>query len=168
MADQPNIVLVGFMGTGKTTVGKLLAERLKMEFLDMDDIIENETGKKISQIFKDDGEPYFRELERKLVIRLATKKGLVIATGGGIVLDRQNIKDFSATGRVICLSADPELILQRVGTENHRPLLDNKQKAQKILDILATRQSLYDAIAIQIDTSHLKPEQVVNQIIERI
>ncbi len=110
-----NIVLVGFMGTGKTSVGLSLAERLDLTFLDMDDIIVEREGRSIPEIFDKDGEEYFRALERAIVRELAGKDGLVVATGGGVVLNRDNVDDFERTGLLVCLSASPEVILARVG-----------------------------------------------------
>ena len=164
MSAQRNIVLIGFMGTGKTTVGKILADRLNMKFLDMDDIIEEREGKSISRIFAEDGEARFRELERDLARELAAKEGLVIGAGGGVVLDKDNVRDFSGSGVVVCLSALPEIILKRVENESHRPLLKGDKK-EKILGILAARRELYNAIPHQIDTSHLTPDEVAEKIL---
>ena len=120
------------MGTGKTSVGKLLAGKLGMSFVDMDDVIEKQEGKSISRIFAEDGEPHFRSLERKLVRELSLKKGLVIGAGGGVVLNHYNIKDFSSTGLVVCLTAEPETILERVAKDTNRPLLAEGNQLEKI------------------------------------
>lgn len=165
MKTDSNIVLVGFMGTGKTTVGKRLAERLNMTFLDMDDVIEERQGKSIPRIFAEEGEPFFRSLERNLVHELSVKTGLVIGAGGGIVLNPDNIRDYSRTGLVICLSATPEIILERVAGETHRPLLAGGNKMKKIVDILESRRKFYNAIPCQVDTTELNIEQVVDRII---
>jgi len=138
--QKQNIVLVGFMGTGKTCVGKLLAGKLGMSFVDMDDVIEKQEGKSISLIFAEDGEPYFRKLERKLVRELSCKKDLVIGAGGGVVLNRYNIEEFSCTGRVVCLTAEPETILERVTKDTHRPLLAEGNKLEKIKTLLERRK----------------------------
>jgi len=160
-----NIALIGFMGTGKTSVGKRVAEQLEMTFLDMDDIIVERQGKDISRIFAEDGEPFFRQLERDLVGELAQRDGLVIATGGGVVLNDGNIADFRSSGVVICLSADPDIILERVTQETHRPLLEGDEKIRRILEILQARQGLYNAIPHQIDTTHLTVDEVVAQVV---
>ncbi|MBU0678374.1 MAG: shikimate kinase [Verrucomicrobia bacterium] len=160
-----NIVLVGFMGTGKTTVGRIVADRLGRELVDMDTIIEERETRAISDIFAQDGEPYFRDLERALTQELAGRQNLVITAGGGIVLNPDNIRDFSVTGLVVCLRADPDEILRRVQAEDHRPLLENGDKANRIRDILADRQPLYDAIAHQIDTTSLSPEGTAREIV---
>ena len=123
-----NIVLVGFMGTGKTVVGKAVAEEVGMTFLDMDVVIEEREGRKISDIFAEDGEPYFRSLERKLIQELSDGSGLVIATGGGIVLNPENISDFNKSSLVVCLSLDPDIIMQRLLSDTTRPLLQGDDK----------------------------------------
>jgi shikimate kinase len=161
-----NIILVGFMGTGKTTVGRLLARRFRMTFLDMDDVIEEREGRKISAIFADSGEAYFRKVERDLVQELSQKSELVIGTGGGIVLNPDNITDYSRSGLVVCLHAAPEVILRRVETQSHRPLLEGGEKRRRILDILETRRPLYAAIPHQVDTTALTPEEVAARIAE--
>jgi len=100
-----NIILVGFMGTGKTVTGRVLAEQTGLELVDMDSIIEARAGKAISEIFAADGEAAFRAMERELVQELAQRDGLIISTGGGIVLNPDNISDFEKTGLVVCLKA---------------------------------------------------------------
>lgn len=165
MIANSNIVLVGFMGTGKTVVGKRIAQRLNMTFLDMDDIIEKRQGKSIPDIFAEDGEPHFRAVERKLVRELSARTGLVIGAGGGIVLDPDNISDYSKTGKVVCLSATPEVILERVAKDTNRPLLASDDKMRKILDLLESRQKFYDAIPCQVDTTKLSIEEVANKIL---
>jgi shikimate kinase len=160
-----NIVLVGFMGTGKTTVGRRLAARLGMSFADMDDILVQRQGRTIPQIFEQDGEAAFRAMERALVGELAAPRGQVIGTGGGIVLDPRNLRDFASGGRVVCLSLPPEIILERLAQDRSRPLLAGGDKARKIRRALADRQSLYDAIPLQIDRSDLDVEQTVDRIL---
>ncbi len=163
---KENIILVGFMGTGKTTVGQMVAERLGRPFIDMDTIIEERAGKKISDIFANEGEAHFRRLERDLVRELCRKWEQVIAPGGGIVLNPDNIRDFDETGMVICLLAEPEAILERVGKESHRPLLETDDKARAVTDLLNKRRPFYHAIPQQIDTTHLSAAEVADRVIE--
>ncbi len=165
MANYTNIILVGFMGTGKTRIGQEVAKRLGLEFVDMDDIIVERAGKPIPEIFADDGEPHFRSLERQVVIDLSEASGHVIATGGGVVLNPDNIRDYSDRGLVICLSATPEVILARVEHDTNRPLLNADDKMAKIRGILDTRQPLYDAIPNQVDTSDLTVDEVVDRVV---
>ena len=164
--NKRNIVLVGFMGTGKSSVGKILAQRLGRTLVDMDAVIEERQKRPISQIFAQEGEPYFRRLERELVQELAARQSLVIAPGGGIVLNPQNIADFSKTGLVVCLIASPEAILKRVGHDTHRPLLQGGDKLQKINELLNRRKLMYDAVPHQIQTEGLTPDEVAEKILE--
>jgi shikimate kinase len=152
-SSQASLILVGFMGTGKSAVGKLLAEKLGKKFVDMDEILAARAGKPISRIFAEDGEPRFRAMERELVRELAGQANLVIATGGGVVLNPDNIRDFSRSGQVVCLSAAPAEILRRVGNSTQRPLLNQPDPAAAIRQLLAKRQPLYDAIPLQVDTT---------------
>ena len=162
-----NIVLVGFMGTGKSATGQLIAEELNRSFIDMDTLIEERAGKKISAIFADEGEPHFRQLEHNLAVELSRESDLVIACGGGIVLNPANIAAFSQTGLVFCLHADPDEILQRVARQSHRPLLEgDNDKAQAIRDLLAKRQSLYQAIPLSIDTNGHKPIDTAREVLK--
>lgn len=161
-----NIVLVGFMGTGKTTVGRILADALKLDFVDMDSIIEKRAGKPISTIFAQEGEPHFRALERALVRELAAGRNQVIATGGGIVLNPDNVRDFSATGLVVCLQATPETIYKRTAAATHRPLLEQDDKFARIVSILEKRRALYDAIPHRIDTSTRTPQSIAGEIMK--
>lgn len=162
--DKRNIVLVGFMGTGKTTVGRLLAEKTGMPLVDMDASIEECAGKSISDIFAQDGEAHFRSLEREMVQELASGNGQVISTGGGIVTNPDNISDYEKTGLVVCLLASAEEILNRVRHEETRPLLAGDKEA-KIVQLLETRSPLYEAITHQIETDCLSPEDIAAQII---
>lgn len=147
-----NIVLVGFMGSGKTTVGKLIAEKTGMPLLDMDSIIVERAGKSINEIFAEEGEAHFRSLERALVQELAATEGNIISTGGGIVLNPDNIADFEQTGLVVCLLVDADTVLDRVRHDTTRPLLAGDKEA-KILQLLESREPLYESINHKIDTS---------------
>ena len=160
-----NIVLIGFMGTGKTVTGRVLAERTDMELVDMDSIIEERAGKPISEIFATDGEPAFRAMERSLARELSQRSGLIISTGGGIVLNPDNTADFQRSGLVVCLTASPEVIFQRLENNTTRPLLSGDKKEQ-ISDILKTRKPLYDAIEHQIDGDHLDPDSRADAILK--
>ncbi|MEI6563114.1 MAG: dihydroorotase [bacterium] len=161
----PNIVLMGFMGSGKSTVGKLLASRLGMKFVDMDTILEERAGKPISRIFAEEGEPHFRTLERALAQELSQEKGLVIACGGGVVLNPDNIRDYSRTGLVVCLTATPEVIFERTAKDRNRPLLEEQNRMQRILDLLAKRKGLYASLPHQVDTATHSALQVAETIV---
>ena len=164
--QAPNLILTGFMGTGKTTVGRLSAARLGFGLVDTDAWIERETGRLIAAIFEEDGEAFFRGLERKTVTELCARQGLVITGGGGIVLDPGNVRAFAASGILVCLQARPEVVLARVAAQDHRPLLEGGEKAEKIRRLLADRQVVYDALPNQVDTSDCSIEQVADQVVE--
>ena len=165
-----NIILTGFMGTGKTTVGRILAARLGHEFVDTDVLIEARTGRSIPTIFAEDGEAAFRQLERDVAAELAAQQGLVIATGGRLMLDPANAVALGATGYIFCLTATPELILARVMADEkaiERPLLQGPDPATRIRQLLAERASLYAQFA-QVDTAGLTPAEVAEQILHQI
>ena len=161
---RTNIILVGFMGTGKTTVGQILAARLGKSFVDMDDLIEERTGKTISAIFEDDGEAHFRELERKMAHELSLQDNIVVGAGGGIVLNPANIEAFNESGIVVCLTAAPEVIIERVSSDSHRPLLEDGEKRDQVLAILEARRELYGAIEHQVDTTNMDPPAVADKV----
>lgn len=154
------------MGTGKTATGKIVARRLGREFIDMDSLIEKRTGKSISRIFREDGENAFRRMERQVVIELAAQQNLVVAAGGGVVLNPDNIRDFEKTGVVICLMASPTVILERLHADDTRPLLQHSDKAQRIVQLLEQRRPLYEAIPHRIDTTFLTPETAADCVLE--
>jgi len=163
-----NIVLVGFMGSGKTTIGRALAGQLKRDFVDMDIELEARAGKPIPRIFTEDGEPVFRRMERDLAVELSRRSNLVIAAGGGIVLNPDNIRDFSATGHVICLQASPDEILRRVAASTQRPLLEQGDKGKRIRKLLNVRQPLYNAIPCQVETTGKNIADVVADVMDKI
>ncbi len=163
---QPNIILTGFMGTGKTTLGRLLAERLGYEFIDTDTLIEAQIGQTIAELFQTEGEAAFRKLESKLVEELAQKEGLVIATGGGLVLDPKNVAILSESGQIICLTASPEEILARVSKQQDvRPLLQEEDPQAKIIELLQQRDSTYRQFP-QLSTSKLSREELIERLVK--
>jgi len=164
--SPPNIVLMGFMGTGKSTVGRALARRLGMQFLDMDLILEERAGKPISRIFAEEGEPHFRAMERTLSQELSQRSGLVIACGGGVVLNPDNVRDYHRTGLVVCLTAPAEIIFKRTAKDRNRPLLEEKDRMRRILELLEKRKRLYAAIPHQVDTATPTADQVAEAIIK--
>ena len=124
-----NVALIGFMGVGKTTAGHLLADLLRFEFIDTDRVIEQRAGRRISDIFAQDGEAAFREMERSLVRELESATGKVISTGGGLVMTPANLESLRQHSLVVCLWASPETIYDRVRGQNHRPLLQKIGRA---------------------------------------
>ncbi len=157
-SDDRNIILTGFMGTGKTTIGRQLARRLRREFVDMDALIEERTGLSIPHIFREQGEAAFRALERALCQELAARRGLVIATGGGALIDAENRAVLGASGDIVCLRARADVILERVGVGADRPKLDGDDRRSRIEALLAERAPVYDAFPLQLDTSDLSPD----------
>jgi shikimate kinase len=165
-----SIALIGFMGTGKTAVGKLLAERLHLKFIEMDSIIEHKAGKSIPQIFQQDGEIGFRELEIDVAKEIAGEQNTVIACGGGIVLNRINIDRLRTGSVMVHLTASPAVILKRtMGDSNVRPLLNVSDPVLRIKELLKFRRPLYERAAdITINTSRLSLNSVVEQIINKL
>jgi len=159
-----NIILVGFMGTGKTAVGKALAVRLGMKFFDMDDIIEEREGMKISDIFEKKGEPYFRHAEKMVAKDIAIQSGLVVAAGGGAMVDEENVKSFKSSGVIFCLVATPDKIFERTKGHTHRPLLNVSDPKEKISELLAKRAEYYARADYRIDTTDLSINEVVDKI----
>ena len=153
------------MGTGKTAAGKRLAKRLKMEFIDLDDRIEEKEGRTISRIFKEDGEAYFRRIEKEAVKRILGIKDSVVATGGGVVMDDENMVNLKKIGTVISLFASPDVILKRTSLETHRPLLNNAEPKKNIEELLKRREPFYKKADYIIDTSSLNIDEVVDEIL---
>ena len=159
-----NIVLVGFMGTGKTSVGIRLADMFEMEFVDTDNIIEEDSKMVISRIFSEMGEDHFRDLESKAVEKVCKLSRQVIATGGGVVIREQNIQNLRKTGMLFCLDATPEVIFQRTSSFAHRPLLQVDNPIGQIRKMLQIRKPFYDKSDYRIDTSQLTVDQVADKI----
>jgi len=163
--DVKNIVLIGFMGTGKTALGRRLAQRLGREFIDTDAEIERVTGKTVAQIFAQDGMTRFRSEETLLVRKLAGRKGLVISTGGGLVLNPENVLTLKENGVLIALTAAPEVIYQRVKSKIDRPLLLKGELKERIVNLLKEREGVYDVAEYTMDTGVLGQEEAVERII---
>ena len=163
---MPNIVLVGFMGTGKTSVGQRLARRLGMTYVDTDDIIEQTAGRRITDIFNQHGELYFRELESDAVRKVSRLDNHVISTGGGVVLRAENLEFLKRNGVVFCLMATSEEIWERVKHETHRPLLKAPNPVKKIHKMLKDREAYYALADCMIRTDGVPIERVADKIIE--
>ncbi len=167
---KTNIALIGFMGTGKTAVGQFLAKKLDRTFIELDPLIEQKAGKSIPDIFQQDGEIAFRELEIGVTKEVATMKNVVIACGGGIVLNKINIDRLRESSEIVYLTASPGVILKRVSNEaGQRPLLEVDNPIQTIKELLKFRKPFYERAAdITIDTSKLDINAVAEQIIEKL
>lgn len=164
--ENKNIVLIGMMGSGKTTVGKLLAEAIGLTFVDTDQLLENKTERKITEIFAQDGEQKFRTLEAEVIDEVTDKVGQVIATGGGVVLREENIKKLGKKGTIIFLHASPETLMERLRDDETRPLLQCQEPENKLKEILKFRLPFYrKASRLEIDTNSMKPEEIVHKLI---
>lgn len=165
MQPGQNLVLTGFMGTGKTTVGRRLAKKLGMEFVDTDEVIEERHGT-IASIFAEQGEDRFREIEREVARELGARTGLVIATGGRMVLDAQNLRELTRNGRIFCLVATPEEIHDRVTSDHsrrERPLLQAEDPQRRIVELLTEREHEYSKFA-QLVTGHAGPAGIAEEV----
>ena len=167
---KTNIALIGFMGTGKSAVGRALARRLARRFIELDSLIEQNAGKSIPEIFQNDGEIGFRELEIQAVKGIAGEENVVIACGGGIVLNTINIDRLKAGGVIIYLTASPNIILKRTSRDRSvRPLLNVSDPAARIKELLKFRKPLYTHAAdITVNTTRLNVDGVVGEIIESL
>jgi shikimate kinase len=165
--ERRNVILCGFMATGKTSVGKRLAEIMRYSFLDLDAVIEEEAGIPIPEIFSSQGEPAFRKLESEMVQRVAAKSGYVIATGGGTIANPQNLETLKRCGVVITLTADIPTILLRVGSGEDRPMLQG-DRLERIRTLMELRTPAYAKADILCDTSTLSIDEVARLILNRL
>lgn len=164
-----NIILVGFMGTGKSAVGKALARKLGRPFLDLDREIEREAGRTVQQIFAEEGESAFRQKEAKVVREAAKLKTHVIATGGGVMGDEQNVEALRNSGVLVCLTATADVIMERTAaTRAARPLLAGADPKERILELLALRASHYARADIAVETSDRTLQEVTEEILCKI
>ncbi len=160
---RPNVVLIGFMGAGKTSVGKALAARLDMPYLDTDEMVEARAGRSVAEVFRDEGEAGFRRREREAVREAAAKRGWVVSVGGGAVLDSENLEALKASGVLVYLRAPLEALLARVGGDPSRPLLAEKDPRE----LLEARRRVYEAAAdLVVDGEGLEVEAVAAKVVE--
>ena len=167
---KTSIALIGFMGVGKTAVGEALAKRLNKEFIELDSLIEHQAGKPIPEIFQQDGEVAFRELEIVATKEISGRKNLVIACGGGLVLNKINIDRLRRESVIVYLTASPRIILKRTSSDkNERPLLEVDNPTLTIRELLRFRKPFYErASDIKINTSRLDTNSVAEQIIRKL
>jgi len=158
------LVLVGYMGTGKSTVGKKLARRLGMKFVDSDREVERVTGYTVNEIFKKFKEIRFRSEEKAALRRLTRNSGQIISTGGGAVLDPENVETLKNNGFVVCLTAEPEIIYQRLRRKKNRPLLQTENPLATIKEMLADRAPFYARADATVDTSEMDLEAVIAEV----
>lgn len=147
MERNKNIFLIGFMGCGKSTMARLLANELSMELVEMDETIEKEENRTINEIFATDGEQYFRDLESELVVRIADKGGMIVSCGGGAILREENVANMKKNGTIVYLSATPETIYERVRHSTNRPLLNGNMNVEYISELMLKRVDKYQNAA---------------------
>ncbi len=162
--DIRNLALVGFMGVGKSVIGRRVAQCLDFEYLDTDAWIENQQNRSISDIFAEEGEPYFRNLEHAATLQLETRSNLVISTGGGLILNPDNLASLRKHALVICLWASPEKIWQRVRRQSHRPLLETENPKEKIHQMLQARSPYYRKADVLVNTDFRTIKEVTRQV----
>jgi len=160
-----NLALIGFMGTGKSSVGHTIADQLRFEFLDTDHLIEARSGRTISDIFAQNGEPAFRALECQLVEELASRKQTVIATGGGLPVNPANLDSLKQHALVVCLWSSPEKIFERVREQSHRPLLNDPDPLAKIRALLTVREPFYKQADVLINSEFRSIREVAQQVV---
>ena len=165
-----NLVLIGYRGSGKSTVGRKLASRLKMKFVDIDDLIEDHQGVPISDIVKSHGWGHFRKLERSAIEEITKEDRIIIAPGGGAVLDSDNVNALRENGLILWLKADKQTLLKRLhqdpGTNTRRPTLTGKGTSEELKEVMSVREPIYERVSeIQIDTSTLDVETVVEKVL---
>ncbi|MBI1997616.1 MAG: shikimate kinase [Deltaproteobacteria bacterium] len=160
-----NIALTGFMAVGKSAVGRALAKRLERRFVDLDRVIEKSEQMKVKDIFSRKGEAYFRRLEKQKLAQVLEQENQVIATGGGVVMDEDNIRLLREKSLLICLTASAEVLLKRAGTGARRPLLKGGDRRERIEELLKQREKNYAQAHAAIDTSDLTVEEIVEKIV---
>lgn len=164
--NSQNIILTGFMGTGKSSVGRLLALEMDREFFDMDEVIEQRERRTINQIFADVGEPYFRQLEANLCRELSGRENLVIATGGGALVPEENLRVMESTGWVICLDCEPAVLWGRIGHSQNRPMLaeEDETRFARLAELLAQRAPAFERVQHHVDVTNLTREEAIVEV----
>lgn len=164
-----NLVLIGFMGTGKSTVSDYFHTAYNMDVIEMDQIIAQREGMSITEIFNRYGEEYFRDLETALLVEMQSRKGVILSCGGGVPMRERNVKEMKKIGRVILLTADPETILERLKEDHSRPLLENNKNIDFVRSLMDSRRAKYEAAAdIIIHTDGKTVEDIGREILERV
>lgn len=162
-----NIALIGFMGTGKSSVGRLVAEHLHFIFVDTDELIETRVHKSVSEIFATEGEARFREYERQVVAELAERTRTVISTGGGLGANPEHVASLKQHALVVCLWASPDKIWERVRHQTHRPLLQEADPQAKIRQLLSARESCYKQADVLLNTEVRSLKEVAAQLLHQ-
>ena len=170
MQNPRNIILVGFMASGKSAVGSVIADRLGWTLVDTDDRIVSSLGKSVSEIFAESGEEYFREKEEEVIRKLCEESGLVISAGGGAFMSQRNRDLMLSTGRVVFLNARPDTLFQRILNDERkgapkRPLLSGDLSLDRLTQLLCTRIEYYKMASHHVDTDDMSPEQIADSLL---
>lgn len=166
IAEAKNIVLIGLMGTGKSAIGRTIGKKLGRRFIDTDRFIERKAGKTIAEIFEQDGESIFRKLEKEIIRRISQYIGIVIATGGGLIVDQENFSCLKESGWIIALYASPETIYKRIEGKRIRPLLlKQEDPVKKLEEILNNRKPIYAQAHFHVDTENKEIDEIADEII---
>lgn len=163
---EKNIFLIGFMGSGKSTIAKLLSKETSRELVEMDETIEAEENMTINEIFEKYGETYFRDLESQLIERIAQKGGAVVSCGGGAVLREENISNMKKNGLVVYLSATPQTIYERVRHSTNRPLLNGNMNVEYIQELMEKRLPMYENVTdVVVDVNKKEKTEILEEIV---
>lgn len=164
--EAKNIILIGLMGSGKSTIGRTIAKKLCRRFVDTDRLIERKSGKTVAEIFENEGEVVFRKLEKDAIKRVSQYIGIVIATGGGAIKDDENFKNLKECGWIVSLYASAETLYKRISGKRVRPLLLNeKDPVKKLEEILEERKGTYGRADFQIDTEGKDINEIADEVI---
>ena len=162
-----NIVLIGLMGSGKTTIGKKIAEKLKMKFIDTDELIVQKAQKAINLIFAEDGELFFRDLESEVIEEISKQENIVISTGGGAVLREENLNNLKKNGVLFYLFATAEELFERIKDDTERPLINTENPVKTLKTIQDNREIFYGQADFKINTGEKPPDEAADKIIEK-
>ena len=162
-----NLTLIGFMGTGKSSVGRHLSTLLHFRFIDTDELIESKAGRSVAEIFAQAGEEVFRGIERQVISELTKVRRAVISTGGGVATNSANMESLKTHSLVVCLWASPEMIWERVHNQAHRPLLQGEDPMSRIRELLAKREPFYKQADVLVNTEMRSIKEVAQQVLHQ-
>ncbi len=166
--EKRHIFLIGFMGSGKSTIANYLYKKYGMLQLDMDQYIEKEEGRSVSSIFAQEGEAYFRKLETEFLKSFDEKEAFVVSCGGGVPMNERNVQEMRKKGIIVLLHAQPETIYQRIKNSHHRPLLENNMTESYIENLMEQRWAVYEQAAdVIVTTDHRNAEEISTEILEK-
>lgn len=169
LSQYSNIFLIGFMGTGKSTVSRLLSTILEMDAVEMDQMLEERAGMSISEIFDQYGEEHFRRMETELAVEMQSRSNLVVSCGGGVPMRQENVEAMRKSGAIVLLTASPETIYDRVKNSHNRPVIEQNKNIPFIASLMEQRREKYEAAAdFIIETDGKSAEQICQEIVQRV